>query len=535
MNRNKDQSFDYVIVGAGPAGCVLANRLSADPAVRVALVETGPENRHFLIDMPKGFGKLLTMGKFLYYYPVEASAASGADVWARGKTLGGSTSVNGMGYSRGQPEDYDRWEQLGAKGWNWKALKPAFKAIEDHELGEDDLRGTGGPLHVSINPNRNPVKDAILEAARAIGLPVRDDVNREDQVGIGPMGQMIRNGRRASAADAFLTPVRNRPNLTVLTETLARKVVFEGRRAVGVVCSQGDKTFTLKATREVLLCAGAFESPKLLMLSGIGPADHLAEHGIDVLVDSPGVGANLYEHRGIALQFRLRGGYSQNREFSGVRLILNVLRYLITKKGIMGETAHGLMGFAKTLPQSATADTQMFIGPFSRDLKATKLSMEKEPGVQCLIYPSRPTSTGTLRLRSTDAADFPILKPEALQTDYDRAVSVAMVHYVRKLFGSGPLGAMIAEETFPGPAVQTDEQILESIRSSGTWGYHTCGTARMGADGDRQAVLDEQLRVRGVDGLRVIDASSFPAIVAANTTAPVAAMAWHAAPMIQAA
>jgi choline dehydrogenase-like flavoprotein len=527
-----DEVYDYVIVGAGPGGCVLANRLSADPKVRVALVETGPENRNFFIDMPKGFGRLLTMPKYLYYYPIEASAASEAGIWARGKTLGGSTSVNGMAYSRGQPEDFDRWEQLGAKGWNWKALKPAFKAIEDHELGEDDLRGSGGPLHVSVNPTRDPVSDAILKAAGEVGLPVRDDVNREDQEGIGPMGQMIKNGQRMSAADAFLKPVRKRPNLSVFTDTLARKIVFEGKRAVGVACSHEGITRTLRANREVLLCAGAFESPKLLMLSGIGPADHLAEHGIDVLVDSPGVGDNLYEHRGIALQYRLKGGYSQNREYSGLRLVLNVMRYLMFRRGLMSTTAHGLMGFAKALPQSSTADTQMFIGPFSRDLGARTLRFEKEPGVQCLIYPSRPTSTGTLRLRSTDAADFPVLRPEALSTDYDRAVSIAMVHYVRKLFAAAPIGGMIAEETFPGPGVETDEEILQAIRESGTWGYHTCGTARMGADGDRAAVLDDQLRVRGVEALRVVDASAFPCIVAANTTAPVAAMAWRTASII---
>jgi choline dehydrogenase-like flavoprotein len=527
-------SFDYIIVGAGPGGCVLANKLSADPSVTVALLETGPENRHFLIDMPKGFGRLLSLPRFVYYYPTEASAGGEAGLWARGKTLGGSTSVNGMAYSRGQPEDFDQWEALGAKGWNWASMKPAFKAIEDHELGADDLRGAGGPLHVSINPNRNPVQKALMRSAEAIDLPARDDVNREDQVGIGPMPQMIRRGQRMSAADAFLKPVRNRPNLTVMSETAARKVLFEGQRAVGVEYDQKGQIRLLSAKREVILCAGAFETPKLLMLSGIGPSAHLAEHGIKTLVDSPGVGSNMAEHRGIGLQFRLRGKYSQNRQFSGLRLVLNVLKYVLARTGIMSETAHGLMAFAKALPQSATADTQLFLGPFSRQLDAPVLKFEEQPGANCLIYPSRPTSRGTVRLRSAKPEDMPLITPNALDTDYDRAVSIAMVHYVRKLFGTEPMRSMIAEETFPGPAVSSDADILEAIRKHGTWGFHTCGTARMGADGDRDAVLDEAMRVRGVDGLRVVDASAFPTIVAANTTAPVAAMAWRAADLITA-
>jgi len=526
-------SFDYVIIGAGPGGCVLANRLSADPAIRVALVEAGPPNRHYLIDMPKGFGKLLTGSPFVTHYPTEPDPTGQAYVWARGKTLGGSTSVNGMAYSRGQPEDYDGWEAMGATGWGWKTMLKAFREIEDHELGADEMRGAGGPLHVGVNKIRHPVNDAVLEAARANGLPVRPDNNREDQTGIGPMAHMIKKAKRMSAADAFLAPVRRRPNLTVITDARANRILFEGRRATGVELAVAAGERRLSAAREVLVCAGAFETPKLLMLSGIGPAEQLKAHGIAVLQDSPSVGTNMAEHRGIALQYRLKGKLSHNPQFSGWRLILNGIRYYLTKTGVLSYGSHELMGFAKVAPQSRTADTQLFISPFSRVMGAPRPTFEKEPGAQCLIYPTRPTSRGTVTLRSADPADLPVITPNALHTDYDRHVSVEMVRYVRKLFATPPLADLVEAETLPGAEVESDEQILQAIRTKGTWGFHTCGTARMGSDA--ASVIDPQLRVRGVEGLRVVDASVFPTLPSCNTTAPVAALAWRAAEIIRAA
>jgi len=436
-----------------------------------------------------------------------------------------------MAYSRGQPEDYDGWEALGATGWGWREMLKAFRAIEDHELGADEMRGSGGPLHVGINQVQHPVNDAVLEAARGNGLPVRDDNNREDQVGIGPMTHMIRNGRRVSAADAFLKPVRHRPNLKIFTNARANRILFEGRRATGVELAVRDGTRALHARREVLVCAGAFETPKLLMLSGIGPAEHLKAHSIAVLQDSPAVGTNMAEHRGIALQYALKQKLSHNPQFSGLPLLLNGIRYFLTRTGILSYGSHELMGFAKVLPQSRTADTQMFISPFSRVMGAPRPTFEKMPGAQCLIYPTRPTSRGSVSLRSPNPADLPVIVPNALDTDYDRHVSVEMVRYVRRLFATPPLVDMLAGETLPGPQVESDEEILQAIRVKGTWGFHTCGTARMG--GDPASVVDPQLRVRGVERLRLVDASVFPAIVSANTTAPVAALAWRAADIIR--
>ena len=519
------EAFDYVIVGSGPAGCVLANRLSQDPGTTVALIEAGPPATHPLVTMPKGFGRLLMGSPLVSHYRTEPDATGTPHVWARGKTLGGSTSVNGMAYSRGQPEDYDAWAATGVNGWGWAEMLPAFRAIEDHELGADEERGAGGPLHAGINRHRNRPNDAVLKAAETLGLPVREDVNRADQTGIGPMPHMIRRGRRTSAANAFLDPVRRRPNLTILTGLPVHRVLFEGNRATGVACEGR----TISARREVILSAGAFETPKLLMLSGIGPAEQLLAYGVEVRVDRPLVGENMAEHRGIAVQFRLRERLSHNPQFSGLRLLLNVARYYASRTGIMSYGSHELMGFARVLPGSTNADTQMFISPFSR-VPGQGMVFEKHPGMQCLIYAGRPTSRGSVRLRSADPGDPPVIIPAQLETPHDRAVAVAMVRFVRKLFATEPLAGLIAEETFPGPAVASDEAILDAIRKGGTWGYHTVGTARMGED--EQAVVDGRLRVRGVDGLRVVDASVFPGLVTANTTAPVAAVAWRAADMI---
>jgi choline dehydrogenase-like flavoprotein len=525
------EAFDYVIVGSGPAGCVLANRLSADPKIKVALVERGPESRHPFITMPKGFGRLLTGSPFVTHYRTEQDSGGHRHVWARGTTLGGSTSINGMAYSRGQPEDYDAWVAAGGEGWGWREMLPAFRAIEDHELGADEMRGSGGPLHVGVNRYRNRPNDAVLEAAAKLGLSVRDDVNRADQAGIGPMPHMIRRGRRFSAVNAFLDPVRHRPNLTILTSSLARRILFDANCATGIEVKRGGRIDALAARREVILSAGAFESPKLLMLSGIGPPDELEANGIPLLYSSPEVGANMYEHRGIALQFALREKLSHNPHFSGPRLWLHALRYYLTHGGMLSYGSHELMGFARVLPDSPNADTQFFISPFSR-VPGQGMVFEKHPGMQCLIYAGRPTSRGRVGLRSADPEDPPLIVPSQLETSHDQAVSVAMVRWVRKLFSTKPLADLIAKETYPGPDIAGDSAILEAIRSGGTWGFHTCGTARMGSDAN--AVVDPKLRVCGVESLRLVDASVFPGLVSANTTAPVAAVAWRAADLIRA-
>jgi choline dehydrogenase len=324
------ESYEYIIVGAGSAGCVLANRLSADPGNRVLLVEAGPEDKSPLIHMPKGFGALIHDPKHAWQFEAQPHVGNGfrTEKWARGKMLGGSSSINGMTYVRGQQQDYDGWEKdLGLKGWGWEQVGSAFRAIEDHALGDDGVRGTGGPLHISPHPDHHPFSDAIIAAAECIGIPHNDDQNRPDQYGLGYMCRTIKNGRRQSAAVAFLKPARGRPNLRVITDSMVHRVLFENQHAVGIQCgaaaARREGVRTYRALRDIIVCAGTLQSPQILQLSGIGPAEHLQAHDIPVVVDLPGVGANLREHWCTWMNFRMAQPLSYNREFSGLRLVGN--------------------------------------------------------------------------------------------------------------------------------------------------------------------------------------------------------------------
>lgn len=538
--------FDTIIVGAGSSGCVLANRLSADPSHQVLLIEAGPADKSPLVSMPKGFGALLKDPKHrhVWAYAVEPHEGNGnrPERWVRGKTLGGSSSVNGMIYVRGQPQDYDHWEQnLGLQGWGWQHIGAAYRAIEDHELGDDGVRGVGGPLQVSPSPARHPVLDAMLKAGESMGIPIRDDQSGLDQFGIGYAVRTIKDGRRQSAAKAFLHPVMNRPNLTVVTDTLVQRVLFEGEgaasRAVGVECAtvEGVKTVEYRARQEVILCAGALESPQILQRSGIGPAELLRELDIPLRVDSPGVGQNLREQRLLFLQYGLKQPLSYNKEFGGWRLLRNLLRYLFTKQGVMSTGSQDVNGFFKTRPELATPDVQIHAAPFTlqRGEEYEGLpSFEVTHGAHMLVYPMKPTSQGSIAIRSATLGTSPVINPNYLATEEDKRVAVDAVHVVRRLFAQAPLQPYVIGETFPGPDLQSDEQILDAYRRFGSTTYHATGTCKMGCDGDRLAVVDDRLRVRGVQGLRVMDISIFPTQVSGNTNGPAMATAWRGAQII---
>jgi choline dehydrogenase len=514
--------FDYVVVGAGPAGCVLANRLSADPDVAVLLVEAGDQDTNPLIAMPMGFGELLGDPATVWLFPTRPFGPSRrVEYWVRGKTLGGSSSVNGMVYNRGNQADYDALECLGNAGWGWKDMLPVFTAIED------------GPLRVSTVGGTGPLLEDVISAGTELGWRRVRDPNATDEERIGYAMATVHDGRRISAATAFLHPVMDRPNLTVALLTIIDQVVLEGGRAVGVRGRRNGQRVEVRAAREVILAAGSLATPKILQLSGVGPADTLRSAGVDVVVDSPNVGARMREHLVFLMQFRLAEDLGYNRLLSteaGQQAAAE--QYQATRRGPLAAPPCDIIGFFKTRPELDRPDAQFQIASFSvlPPEPGTPLQLEQQPGMMCVAYILRPDSAGSIRITSA-VPDAPVdIDARYFATEHDRTTAVGVFRGMRRLFATAPLANRIDHETVPGHGVQTDQEIIDAGLTTGTCGYHAIGTCAMGPNDDD--VVDPRLRVRGVANLRVVDASVLPIMVSGNLNGPVTALAWRAADLI---
>ena len=523
--------FDYIVVGAGSAGCVLANRLTADGKHSVLLLEAGPEDTHLWIHIPLGYGRLFKEKAVNWMYQTEPEPGlNGRNVFQpRGKVLGGSSSINGLLYVRGQHEDYDRWRQHGNLGWGYDDVLPYFKKSEDQTRGGNDFHGAGGPLPVSDWRHADPLSEAFVVAAAETGIPTNPDFNGATQEGAGFFQTTTRQGRRASTAVAYLGPAKNRSNLHIETSALAQRILFEGRRAVGLEYRQGSAVKTATARREVLVSSGAYNSPQLLQLSGVGPAELLQKHGIGVVLDAPGVGNDLQDHMQVRVVMRCTQKITLNDIVNNpLRRVLAGAQYAAFRNGPLTIAAGTSGAFFKTNPRLATPDVQIHFLPFSTDKMGEK--MHSFSGFSASVCQLRPESRGSLRIRSADPAAPPEIRINYLATETDRTAFVEGIKILRKILAAPALKPFVVGEVEPGSKVVSDEDILNFCRQRGSTVYHPTSTCRMG--NDPLAVVDQRLRVRGIEGLRVVDASIMPDLMSGNTNAPTIMIAEKASDMI---
>jgi len=515
-----EAKFDYIVVGAGSAGAALASRLTENPDCKVLLLEAGKAS-HPYARFPVSFGLLIDnpAANWRFSSEPEANTANREIPVPRGKLLGGSSSINGLVYVRGQPLDYNTWAQMGNRGWTWEDVAPVFRRMENYEKADDDIRGDSGPLEVTEVQDQNPLYDALFAAAAEVGHKRNPDYNGPDQEGVVKTQVTIKNGRRMSTAHCYLTPVMHRPNLEIVTEATTRRLLLEGKRCVGVVYEKYGRAIEARAGRETVLSAGAVCSPHLLELSGIGRPEVLRAHGIRVRHALPGVGEHFRDHINARIQWRVTAkGVSYNERMASLRgQAVEMLKYAILRGGFVSLPSAPLLGFLRTRPELETPDVQMHIVPYA--VKDPKLRLlQPFPAMAISCYQLRPESLGSIHIRSADPDDQPAIRFNFLSDEIDRRAMIDGFRMMREIVAADAMAPFRGEEHDPGEGVASDKEILDWIRSNAQTAYHPIGTCRMGPGPD--AVVDDRLRVHGLQGLRVADASIFPTMPSGNTNAP---------------